>query len=372
MSRSTNAVAPADEPTPSNRLGLDYAVEADRFRRLPWGIIDVHAHVNGDAASALMRRAMTLYGVESVWSMTRLEECEIVRDRLDGAVRFIAVPDFGQTENRRHHHGLGYLPRIDAYRALGSRIAKFWAAPRARDYAREMGDPDFMNLDAPHRVAAMEHAQSLGMALMVHVADPDTWFAGKYADAATYGTKRDQYVPFERLLDRFEGPWIAAHFGGWPEDLAFIADLLDRHPNLRLDASATKWMVRELSRHGRDELLEFLRRYRGRVMFGSDIVTTDDHLRAQPAGNEMQAKASSRDEAFDLYASRYWALRTLYESEYDGASPIADPDLALVAPERHDPMDAPPLRGKRLPDDVLQDLYRDAALGFLADLGADD
>ncbi|MHC4590503.1 MAG: hypothetical protein ACYTAQ_14535 [Planctomycetota bacterium] len=40
--------------------------------------------------------------------------------------------------------------------------------------------------------------------------------------------------------------------------------------------------------------------------------------------------ASSPQEAFDLYASRYWALRTLFETDHVGPSPIADPDLALV------------------------------------------
>ena len=34
--------------------------------------------------------------------------------------------------------------------------------------------------------------------------------------------------------------------------------LLEAHPNLHLDTSATKWMVRELGRHSRDEIVSFL------------------------------------------------------------------------------------------------------------------
>jgi hypothetical protein len=123
-------------------------------------------------------------------------------------------------------------------------------------------------------------------------------------------------------------------------------------------------MVRELSRHPRQRLVDFLARHRGRVLFGSDIVTTDDHLAPAPDKTEMAAKASAPEDAFDLYASRYWALRTLWESDHDGPSPIADPDLALVHPDRHGPMDAPRLRGKRLPGDLLRSLYRDAAVAF--------
>jgi hypothetical protein len=97
-----------------------------------------------------------------------------------------------------------------------------------------------MKLDAPHRVAAMEVAAGLGMCFMAHIADPDTWFATKYTDHAKYGTKRAQYEPLERLVERFRQPWIIAHMGGWPEDLEFLTGLLERHDNLSIDTSACK------------------------------------------------------------------------------------------------------------------------------------
>jgi hypothetical protein len=215
----------------------------------------------------------------------------------------------------------------------------------------------------------MDEAASLGMVMMAHVADPDTWFATKYADAARYGTKRQHYEPLERLLERYPNPWMVAHMGGFPEDLAFLSGLLARHPNLHLDASATKWIVREVSRHAREDVLAFLERWRGRILFGSDIVTSDDHLHTGDKKTEMAAKASDQESAFDLYASRYWALRTLWEGDWDAESPISDPDLAMVDPSRH-PHDAPPLRGKRLPADLLRVLYHDAAAALLGPVQA--
>jgi hypothetical protein len=351
--------------TAANRLGLDYAAEAARMGPPPAAIVDVHTHVGGAQATAIYARAAALYGVRLTYSMTPLEEIDAVRDVLGDRIRFIAVPNFRDQENRRHHLGPGYAARIERYHALGARIAKFWAAPRAVDYGRALGDPDFLRLDRPDRIAAMRVASDLGMIFMAHVADPDTWFRTKYADAAVYGTKREQYAPLERLLDRFTQPWIAAHMGGWPEDLKFLAGLLDRHPNLFLDTSAAKWMVRELSRHPRDELIDFLQRFTGRILFGSDIVTADEHLRPGDGSHEIHARASSADEAFDLYAGRYWALRTLFETDYAGESPIADPDLALVDPRRFTEMDAPPLAGKRLPRAILRNVYHDAARALL-------
>ena len=144
--------------------------------------------------------------------------------------------------------------------------------------------------------------------------------------------------------------------GGWPEDLQFLDQLLTAHPNLHLDSSATKWIVRELSKHTREELLSFLTKWEGRILFGSDKVTRALHIE----GNE-EGRPNSKEDAFELYASRYYALRTLWEGDYEGESPIADPDLNLVAPEQFSEDDAPLLCGKSLPIELLESLYYKSA-----------
>jgi len=348
---------------PSNRFGWDYRALSGQLQKLPFAITDAHSHVNGARACAILREAMDLYGIGSIWSMTYLEQVPAVRAELGDRLRLIAVPDFA-SKDRKHSLGAGFLERIGKYHELGSRLCKIWAAPRSVDYAIEAGDATMFQLDAPLRVTAMELASSLGMSLMVHIADPDTWFQTRYSDAARYGTKSAQYLPLERLLDRFSAPWLAAHMGGWPEDLHFLAGILDRHPNLFLDTSATKWIVREISKHPRGAVHAFLERFCGRILFGSDIVTTDEHMSAGDAKSEMAAKASRPEDAFDLYASRYWALRTLWESDFDGESPIADPDLAMVDPKQFTALDAPRLQGKHLSPSLLKSLYVEAAENF--------
>jgi len=345
---------------PSNLHGLDYRAEARSFDPPPQPIIDAHSHVQGRRAAAILRDAMDLYGIDRIWSMTTLEQIDQVRSILGDRIRFIAVPDFA-SKDRRKAHAVDFIDRIKAFHSEGAVVVKFWSAPRGIDLGRESGDPSLLRLDAPHRRAAMDLAATLGMTFMVHVADPDTWFATKYADASIYGTKRSHYEPLEALLDRYPNPWIAAHMGGSPEDLDFLTGLLERHSNLFLDASATKWIVREISKHPRDAIVRFMHRWRGRVLFGSDIVTTDDHLEAKADKTEMAAKASTADDAFDLYASRYWALRTLWEKNIEVASPIADPDLAMVEPAKHGPLDAPMLRGMALPRELLEVFYHRAA-----------
>lgn len=355
----------------SNLHGLDYRAEAATFARLPFPIIDAHAHVHGRRAAVILREAMDLYGVGEIWSMTNLEQIEPMRAIFGERIRFIAVPDFS-SRDRRLAHGADFLRRLRGFHDAGARIVKFWSAPRGIDLGHEAGDPLLLRLDAPHRRAAMDEAASLGMTFMTHVADPDTWFATRYADASRYGTKRSHYEPLERLLELYPNPWIAAHLGGWPEDLDFLSGLLERHSNLHFDASATKWIVREVSKHPRERVVRFMERWRGRILFGSDIVTTDDHLEEKTGKTEMGAKAHTADDAFDLYASRYWALRTLWERSTGGASPIADPDLAMVDPSRFGPLDSPILRGMALPETLLRDFYHDAAATLEASAPRDD
>jgi len=352
--------------SPSNRLGIDYRSEASSFTDSFGGIIDVHSHIHGEKATELYRQAARAYGVTTTYSMTSLDQVETVRKVLGDSVHFIAIPNF-YDKDRLTSMGSGYIPRIREYYKYGSRITKFWCAPRVYESSSEPFISNPFRLNSPLRVETMHAAADLGMIFMTHMGDPDTWFQTKYLDTKKYGSKADQYKDLEEMLERFQNPWIAAHMGGYPENLNFLSEMLSRHANLYLDCSATKWIVRELSKHKPADVRHFFTRWKGRILFGSDIVTSDAHLDAAEKTTEMAAKASNADEAYDLYASRYWALRTLLETSYSGESPISDPDLNLVEPNKYTPLDAPILRGKSLPHDTLTALYHTAAHTLLSD-----
>jgi hypothetical protein len=349
----------------SNLLGLDYRAEAARLGPPVCPIIDVHTHIHGASAARVYEEARRVYGVVRTYSMSPLAQAESLRGVLGDSLRFIATPDFGAGD-RRQALGPGFIEAIDRWHALGARMVKFWCAPRGRDLGREAGDWTLYTLLNPWRRRQMDRAASLGMMFMVHVADPDTWFRTRYADRSLYGEKREHYEPLEALMRDYRGvPWLLAHMGGWPEDLDFLDGLLERHPNAHLDTSATKWMVRELSRHPRGRVLAFHERWRGRVLFGSDIVTNDAHIGGEGTPGPPSGDARTPAQAFDLYASRYWALRTQYETAHEGPSPIADPDLMLTDPERFTALSSPVLRGHALPPGLLRTLYHDAAAALV-------
>lgn len=354
----------------ANRMGWDYRQKAAELGTpvLPPGadgIIDAHTHIHGAGASKIYDQARRLFGVTRTYTMTQLPLAAAVRDVLGGSIRFMCIPTWSHADRNRSHRDL-YLRDIEAFhRDFGARLMKVWASPALRDFIPDNAT-DLQDIDSRWRREHCALAVSLGMMIMVHVADPDTWFRAKWNDAGRYGTKAHQYVGLRRMLDDFPVPWIAAHMGGWPEDLAFLDQLLTAHPNLHIDTSATKWVVRELSAHPRDAARAFFRKHSGRILFGSDIVTMDDQLTTQKSSpSRMVDLASSPDEAFDLYASRYWALRAQFETSYEGESPIADPDLKMLDPTKHDDMSAPMIRGLGLERDLLAELYHGASAKLL-------
>src|ERR1043165_4268086 len=133
------------------------------------------------------------------YSMTPLPFMEPVIEVLGKTVKFIAIPTWGDPDRARAWRE-GLLENIEIFHArYGSRMMKIWNSPSLRDRFPGDSGADLVELDSPWRVKACELATSLGMMIMIHVADPDTWFKAKYTNTALYKTKAQQYEPLERM-----------------------------------------------------------------------------------------------------------------------------------------------------------------------------
>jgi hypothetical protein len=263
------------------------------------------------------------FGIRQTVTMCLVDDIPALRERFGAGLIYNGViskrkPDEPDDEVYR---------TLDRYLKLGIRVIKFWSAPRGRERG--------LYVDAPWRIEALRRARAAGIRLvMVHVGDPDVWFRTVYTDSAKFGTKPEQYIGLERLLAEFpDMSWIGAHMGGDPEYPDHLEALFERYPQYYVDTSATKWQAREVSPRA-DAIRSLVCRYPERFLFGTDLVTRHGLQR-------------------EHYVSRYWVQRTLWESTWQGPSPIADPDYT-PGPE----MPATPiLRGLGLPSDVLEAVY---------------
>jgi predicted TIM-barrel fold metal-dependent hydrolase len=287
-------------------------------------IVDIHTHMTEPATNHELVEAARRYGVTCLGAITSLEEGLALRRRYPREIAIVARPPLvlpAKAAPRDHRppeaRALEMIPRAAAN---GVRVIKFWFAPRIRDRL------DFL-FDSPRLDPVFDAIAAHGLGILVHVSDPDRWFERKY-DPAKYGTKADQYPMLEHRLRQYPTvPFLAAHMGGDPEHLDHLAGLLTRYPNLYLDTSATKWIVRELGRQ-RETARVFFRRWADRICFGTDQVVLKD---SDPV----------------RYLVRYWVHQMFWETDLVCPSPIPDPDADGT----------PTLRGLDLPGDVLEQIY---------------
>jgi predicted TIM-barrel fold metal-dependent hydrolase len=327
-------------PPEHNVTGIDYSRREHLTYRGP--IIDFHAHVmltrpgdpptgpplgQGPGASsdqaATMLRIGAEFGIVQTISMCPPDDIRPLRERFDGRLGFngsLIKKNIAESDESAYQ-------LLDRFLELGVKIIKLWSAPRGVERG--------LFVDAPWRIECVKRSRAAGIRLvMVHVADPDVWFRTVYADSGKYGTKAEQYIRLEKMLNLFpDMTWIGAHMGGDPEHPDHLQALLEKYPHFYIDTSATKWQVREVSPR-RAAIRELVCRFPDRFLFGTDLVTRhnlpDEH-----------------------YTSRYWCQRTLWESTWEGPSPIADPDFT---PEENGAK-TPMLRGVGLPADVMEKVY---------------
>lgn len=330
-------------PPEHNVTGIDYS-DRQHLRYAGPPIIDIHSHVmltqpadkpnqmpGPLSPEASVSQAETMFevadefNVGNIYTMCPADHIPRLRERFGKRLRYngsIVKKAIDSPDDEAYR-------LLDQFLAEGVEIIKFWSAPRGRDRG--------LIVDAPWRVESARRARAAGVRIiMVHVGDPDAWFHTVYADASKYGTKPDQYKGLVRLLEEFPDlTWIGAHLGGDSEHPDHLEEMLERYPNFYLDTSATKWVVREVSPR-RDAFRALVCRHPTRFLFGSDLVTRHGLPR-------------------EHYVSRYWCQRTLWESSWEGQSPIADPDY----PAASGGPTTPTLRGLDLPPDVVKLVYRD-------------
>ena len=170
------------------------------------------------------------------------------------------------------------LDEISKLREQGYSLAKSWFGPRWRDYHEEVRK-DF-RIDHPRLDPIFQALEDNGIPLIIHVGDPDTYYASQYRDSEKYGTKGEHLKQMEEVITRhpklkFQIP----HFGAQPEihRLPALARWMDEFPNVVVDTASSRWMARELSKDT-EKARGFMLKYSDRVLFGTDLFSSRDAL----------------------------------------------------------------------------------------------
>ena len=221
------------------------------------------------------------------------------------------------------------LDEISHLQEQGYSLAKSWFGPRWRDYHREVRK-DF-RIDHPRLDPVFQALEDHGIPLIIHMGDPDTYYASQYRDSERYGTKDEHLKQMEEVIARhpklkFQIP----HLGAQPEihRLPALARWMEEFPNVVVDTASSRWMARELSKDT-EKAREFMLKYSDRVLFGTDL-------------------SSNRD--LNDFSGRYVAQRILWETnERDTPLPFPDVDTKDTG--------GTAINGLDLPLSVLEKLY---------------
>lgn len=344
--------------------------EGGEDERARFPVVDVHTHI-GAGAYGLALELAAAHGIERVVNLSGGHAGR--RGGLAPHVEAIGrwpgrVAVFYNVDWREHEApGWGEAQAKgleDAVKAgyAGLKISK------ALGLGVQNDDGSFLAVDDPRLDPIWAKAGELGVPVAIHTGDPKAFFEPigpdnerleELKEAPSWSFADPKFPRREVLLaqrDRMLAKhrattFILVHFGNNPEDLAYAAALLERHPNAVLDTSAR---LAEIGRHDPEKVREVFVRYKDRILFGTDMGVharrskRDGRVYGSLFLGSISKQPPGRDDAA-LFLKRHWAF---FERD----------------PAKTGPMEHPvPIQGDwkirpiGLPDAVLRAVYYDNA-----------
>ncbi len=291
-------------------------------------IFDAHTHIGSIENTSKMIAIEDDYSVLKQIAIVHDEEgFQQAKEQYPGRfvfAKYLSLRDIAQ------YNVEPVLSEISKLLDQGYSIAKSWFGPRWRDFIKNV--PKDFRINHPKLDPIYEALEDNDIPLIIHIADPDTYYASQYRDSEKYGLKDDHLQELEDVISRHNKLRVQVpHLGAQPEihRLPDLSRWMDKYPNVVLDTASSRWMARELSKDQK-KAREFMLMYSDRVLFGTDI-------------------SGGRGER-DYFSGRYLAQRILWETdERDTPLPIPDADTVNTGGTF--------INGLDLPLDVLRKLY---------------
>jgi predicted TIM-barrel fold metal-dependent hydrolase len=177
-----------------------------------------------------------------------------------------------------------------------------------------------VKVDDPRFDPMWEAAGALRMPVAIHTSDPEAFFLPidryneryeelhAHPDWSFYGRdfppSRELYEARRRVMAKHPGTQFLLLHMGVAEDLAYMAETLDRHPNAWLEFGAR---IGELGRQPR-AARRFFDRYQDRILFGTDAIPHGDDTPQQVFNDKLYEIyfrfLETEDEYFDYAPAR--------------------------------------------------------------------
>lgn len=220
-------------------------------------------------------------------------------------------------------------------------------------YLREnISSGTLVKIDDPRFDPMWDACGQLGIPVAIHVSDPIAFFTptdrfneryeelNNHPDWSFYGhdfpSNAELLEARNRVLARHpKTQFLVLHVGNFSEDLANVAENLDKYPNMTVDIAAR---IGELGRQPRTSR-KFIEKYQDRVLFGTD---------ATPHGDEFPQQVFN-DQLYEIY---YRFLET-------------DDEYFDYAPAKVPPQGRWRIYGIELPDSILKKVYYENAARLL-------
>lgn len=149
-------------------------------------------------------------------------------------------------------------------------------------------DDKLLKVDDPRLDPIFKRCGELGAIVAWHVADPVAFFEPitkdneRYEELSMapnwsfhgkdYPSHKELLAARDRVIAKFPKTiFLGIHLANHPEDIQYVASILDRFPNLYVDISAR---IPEIGRHPLPTLKEFFTKYKKRILFGTDFIIT--------------------------------------------------------------------------------------------------
>jgi predicted TIM-barrel fold metal-dependent hydrolase len=299
-------------------------------------LIDAHAHIGGPELATTATAVMDENGIDYLFNLSGgsprrgMAKAIALEKATGGRVLSFMVPYYEGIDEPGIGETLAAELRIS--------VTKFGYAglkiPKSLGLYLRDDNNKLVAVDDPRLFPLWREAGSLGVPILIHVADPAAFWKPStpdnerfeelaahprwsFADSSVYPPREELLRGFEALVKQFPATsWVGVHACHNAEDLTYIDRMLSTYPNLHMDIGAR---LPELGRHPAGEVRSLFEKFADRILFATDIGIMQDR-----AGGTVFTLGSSGEEP-----DRREAVKPFYDAHHryleTGEAGIAHP-----------------------------------------------